>query len=108
ASTVLKPAKKGGSSSEVISVQSIVKGQKQFTGYRKTISYQHIPDITYFRDASANLVKIDVQTYNKKIGYIVGAGDKVPESLEQMGYEVTLLHDKELSRNNLSQFDAII
>src|SRR5690606_26658347 len=60
------------------------------------------------RDASANLVKIDVQTYNKKIGYIVGAGDKVPESLEQMGYEVTLLHDKELSRNNLSQFDAII
>jgi hypothetical protein len=25
-----------------------------------------------------------------------------------MGYEVTLLSDKELSKNNLSQFDAII
>ena len=33
---------------------------------------------------------------------------EVPEALEQMGYEVTLLTDKELSRNNLQQFDAII
>ena len=49
-----------------------------------------------------------LKTYNKKIGYIVGAGDKVPEALEQMGYDVTLLGDKELSRNNLQQFDAII
>ena len=106
--TVLKPVKKGESSSEVIAVQSIVNGVKQFTGYRKKISYQHIPDITYFRNATANLVKIDVKTYNKKIGYITGAGDKVPESLEQMGYDVTLLGDKELKRNDLSRFDAII
>ena len=52
--------------------------------------------------------KFDLKIVGKKIGYIVGAGDKVPQALEQMGYEVTILDDKELSRINLDQFDAII
>jgi len=72
------------------------------------IKYDHIPFINYFTDAVNKFVVLDVKTYNKKIGYIIGAGDKVPDALEQMGYDVTLLTDKELSRNNLQQFDAII
>jgi LmbE family N-acetylglucosaminyl deacetylase len=74
----------------------------------KSINYDHIPSINYYKEAILNVKKLDVKTYNKKIGYIIGAGDKVPEALEQMGYEVTLLTDKELSRNNLERFDAII
>ena len=73
-----------------------------------SIRYDHIPWIHYFSDAENKYVLLDVKTAGKKIGYIVGAGDKVPEALEQMGYEVTLLTEKELSRNNLQQFDAII
>lgn len=73
-----------------------------------TIKYDHIPYINYFTDAQSSYVVVDLKTAGKKIGYIVGAGDKVPQALEQMGYEVTLLTDKELSRNNLKQFDAII
>ncbi len=73
-----------------------------------TIRYDHIPWIHYFSDAENKYVLLDVKTAGKKIGYIVGAGDKVPEALEQMGYEVTLLTEKELARNNLGQFDAII
>ena len=74
----------------------------------KEIKYDHIPYINYVVDPEIRFIKVDVKTYNKKIGYIVGAGDKVPEALEQMGFEVTLLTNKELSRNNLNQFDAII
>ena len=74
----------------------------------KEVKYDHIPYITYFTTATVTNTKLDLKTYGKKIGYIVGAGDKVPEALEQMGYEVTLLTDKELSKNNLSQFDAIL
>lgn len=73
-----------------------------------TIKYDHIPFINYFTDAVNKYAILDLKTYNKKIGYIVGAGDKVPEALDQMGYDVTLLTDKELSRNNLQQYDAII
>ncbi|HKO81691.1 MAG TPA: hypothetical protein VJU78_14905, partial [Chitinophagaceae bacterium] len=72
------------------------------------IKYDHIPYINYFTDAIVNSLNLDLKTDSKKIGYIIGAGDKVPDALEQMGYEVTLLTDKELSRNNLQQFDAII
>jgi LmbE family N-acetylglucosaminyl deacetylase len=74
----------------------------------RSIAYDHIPYITYFKEALLTVKKFDLKIVGKKIGYIVGAGDKVPEDLEQMGYEVTLLGDKELSRNNLQQFDAII
>ena len=72
------------------------------------VRYDHIPYISYFTNASVTNRKLDLKTYHKKIGYIIGAGDKVPEALEQMGYEVVLLTDKELSRNNLGQYDAIL
>ena len=78
-------------------------------GYiQRTIKYDHIPYINYFKEAVVTVKKFDLKIVGKKIGYIVGAGDKVPEALDQMGYDVTILTDKELSRNNLQQFDAII
>jgi hypothetical protein len=73
-----------------------------------SIKHDHIPAITYFKPSTVLVRDIQTATYNKRIGYIIGAGDKVPEALEQMGYDVTLLTEKELSRNNLQQFDAII
>jgi len=82
----------------------------EYTAYltMRSINYDHIPAINYFFGSGVKLLNIDLKTEGKRIGYIVGAGDKVPEALEQMGYEVTLLTNKELSRNNLEQFDAII
>ena len=74
----------------------------------KEIKYDHVPYINYFTAATVNNQKLDLKIYGKKIGYIVGAGDKVPEALEQMGYEVTLLTDKELSKNGLDKYDAVI
>jgi len=73
-----------------------------------TIQYDHIPVTRYFKEAKITFRNFDLNTVGKRIGYITGAGDKVPEALEQMGYEVTILTDKELSRNHLQQFDAII
>ena len=74
----------------------------------KELKYDHIPYINYFTIATVKNRNLDLKIYGKKIGYIVGAGDKVPEALEQMGYEVILLTDKELSKNGLDKFDAII
>jgi LmbE family N-acetylglucosaminyl deacetylase len=75
---------------------------------RHEVKYDHIPPINYFHDAEVALKVLNVETYGKKIGYIVGAGDKVPEALEQMGYEVNRLNLKEISKNTLDKFDAII
>lgn len=74
----------------------------------REIKYDHVPNINYFTTATVTNRKIDLKIYNKKIGYITGAGDRVPEALEQMGYEVTILTNKELAKNNLGQYDCII
>jgi len=72
------------------------------------LAYDHIPRQIYFDETKVVDKFFSLKTVGRKIGYIVGAGDKVPEALEQMGYDVTILGDKELSRNNIQQFDAII
>ena len=38
----------------------------------------------------------------------MGAGDKIPESLEQIGYQVDLLEDKDIRVDNLKKYDAVI
>jgi hypothetical protein len=53
-------------------------------------------------------VAFDLKISGKKVGYIPGAGDKVPDALRKMGYEVTVLSEKDITPNNLKQFDAIV
>jgi hypothetical protein len=53
-------------------------------------------------------VRSDIKTLAHNVGYIVGAGDEVPESLQQMGVEVTLLSANDLCYGDLSKFDAIV
>lgn len=89
-------------------IQFEANGYHPFTNGFKLIRYNHLPTILFPTKSTYTIRPVDLKIYNKKIGYIVGAGDKVPEGLEQMGYEVTLLTDKEIARNNLQQFDAII
>ena len=80
----------------------------KFGNYTKTISYDHIPTITYFPKAKANLINLDIKIIGKKIGYVNGAGDKVAEALKQMAYDVTILSEKDITDENLKQYDAII
>jgi len=73
-----------------------------------SIHYNHIPNITLFPAAQAKLVQLDLKIAGKKIGYINGAGDLVPEALKQVGYEVHQLSENEILNGDLSGYDAII
>jgi len=83
-------------------------GRKDTALQLRTLSYDHIPRIDYFRPAVEKFVMADVKTAGHRIGYIEGAGDKVPQALQQMGYEVVLLKEKDITPSNLRQFDAIL
>ncbi len=83
-------------------------GQNAFHQYKKNIEYDHIPSIVYFHDATAKLSKIDLKTEGNYVGYIPGAGDKVPEALIAMGYKVVTLKESDIRAPNLKQFDAIV
>ncbi|HVF81595.1 MAG TPA: PIG-L family deacetylase, partial [Flavisolibacter sp.] len=102
---------KGGSKSPVIDTFSFQYFEKPASLTAKSIhfiKYDHIPHIYYFMNAANRYVLLDVKTAGQKIGYITGAGDKVPEALTGMGYEVVLLTEKELDHTKLKSFDAII
>ncbi len=83
--------------------------EKELSASLKHIRYDHIPDIYYFHSDTSAITLKDVKIGNKKkIGYIEGAGDKVPEALRMMGYQVTIIKEKDLDSVFLQQFDAII
>ncbi len=73
-----------------------------------TIAYSHIPQQTVFPPSDIKLVRSDIQVTAHRIGYIMGAGDDVPDALRQLGLDVTLLGEEDLRKGDLSRFDAIV
>ncbi|MCB0686087.1 MAG: PIG-L family deacetylase [Saprospiraceae bacterium] len=71
------------------------------------IDYDHIPIQTVLRESSVKAVKVDLVKTGDKIGYVMGAGDKLPEFLGQIGYHVTLLNESDLA-GELKSYDAIV
>jgi len=73
-----------------------------------SIRYNHIPNITIFPPAQAKLLQLDLKIAGKRIGYINGAGDLVPDALRQVGYEVHELNENQILNGDLSGYDAIV
>ncbi|AZA63016.1 PIG-L family deacetylase [Chryseobacterium indoltheticum] len=83
------------------------------------IQYAHLPALQYFTPATVTVMKGDIQAKVKKVGYIQGAGDFIPEFLRIAGIQVDVLKDEDFygnldesggngSQNKLAQYDAII
>ena len=72
------------------------------------IDYDHIPYQTVLLPSESKVVRLDIKKRGKNIGYIQGAGDVVPESLMEIGYNVAILEPKDISTENLNRFDAIV
>jgi LmbE family N-acetylglucosaminyl deacetylase len=74
----------------------------------QVIAYPHFPPQTWFPPARLELVRADVRTNARKVGYVMGAGDGMPEALRQIGCDVTLLSPSDVEQRNLAEFDAIV
>jgi len=83
------------------------------------IQYPHLPSLQYFTPATVTVMKGDIQAKVKKVGYIEGAGDFIPEFLRIAGVQVDVLKDEDFYGNTdessgnsnqkkLLQYDAII
>jgi LmbE family N-acetylglucosaminyl deacetylase len=72
------------------------------------IEYEHIPTQNVLLPAQVKASCLSLQVSAKKIGYYMGAGDEIPDALRLMGCQVTLLEDKDLVIDKLTQFDAIV
>lgn len=75
---------------------------------RVEISYDHIPPQFYFKPTQVVYRPLHIKVVGKKVGYIPGAGDKIPEALRRLGYEVVVLDEKSMAAQSLQSLDAII
>lgn len=72
------------------------------------IDYSHIEKRIVFENVSPKLVKIRLKTKGNLVGYIPGAGDKVVEAIEIMGYDVEILDEDKIKNGDLQKYQAII
>jgi LmbE family N-acetylglucosaminyl deacetylase len=84
-----------------------VDGQ-DYSFARERISYQHIGVHILMPAAEARIVRAEIKKKGELIGYIPGAGDDVPQSLQQIGYNVKTLDGSEITADNLKRFDAVV
>jgi len=72
------------------------------------IEYDHIPYQTVLLPSESKIVRLNIKKIGNNIGYIEGAGDVVPESLKQIGYNVVTIKPEDINTELLARFDAIV
>ncbi|PCJ94983.1 MAG: LmbE family protein [Flavobacteriaceae bacterium] len=86
----------------------ITIGNKTYTKKLIEIAYDHIPTQSVLQPSKAKVVRLNIKKIGENIGYIVGAGDKVPESLEQIGYKVHIIDPTSIQEGTLAKYDGIV
>ncbi|PIF01208.1 MAG: LmbE family protein [Maribacter sp.] len=91
------------------SITPIIKVHgKEISKELVTIAYDHIPTQSVLLPAEVKVVRLNIQKIGEHIGYINGAGDKVPKSLEQIGYQVHMIDPSSINAETLSKYSAIV
>jgi len=97
----------GGSSGSNLRLVAEVNGHKVSRSFVQ-VDHPHIPIQTLFPESQVRLVGVDLKKRKTQVGYIPGPGDEVAAALRQVGYQVTILNDEALSKEPLSQYQAIV
>ncbi len=83
--------------------------KKNYNRTQRLIQYDHLPTLQYFTPTSAKVLRPNWKYTAKRIGYIEGAGDLIPDLLRQAGLKVDLLDEKDFAEPaRLKQYDAIV
>ncbi len=93
---------------EYIEVSAIDSFNTTYTRGIQRIRYDHIPNQILLPEVSLKAVPINLEIAGKEVGYIMGAGDDVPEAIRRMGYKVTELKETDIQFASLKKFDAVV
>ena len=82
---------------------------KEYASGFQTIGYPGITPYPQYRDAKFRTTGVDVTVApNLKVAYIMGTGEEVPQSLKDIGINVTQLSSDDIAKADLSGYDCII
>lgn len=94
--------------SEIVAKGIATIDGKSYDKEQIIINYDHITKQQVLKTAEVKCIRIDLKTNQEKIAYIMGAGDEVPQSLSQMGYQVTIVTPEEITPEKLDSFDVVM
>ena len=85
-----------------------VAGHMYTEGFR-AVGYPGLPRTNFYTSAYHLVVHVDLHfPAHKRIGYVAGTGDPVPDALASIGLPTTALTFAELTPARLAQFDTVI
>jgi LmbE family N-acetylglucosaminyl deacetylase len=88
-----------------------IKAKVNAQSYTKnlvSIVYDHIPSQRVLVNAESKFVRLDLKKRGEHLGYLMGAGDKVPESLKAIGYNVEQIEPSKITTSALKKYEAVI
>lgn len=89
-------------------VAALSDGRRFSSGFR-VIDHPHIDPWLHFREASAALRAFPVEVARgRRVGYVMGSGDDVPEAIRQLGMEVELLEPPRVESGAFGDFDVVV
>lgn len=97
-----------GAKSGLISAKAIEAGYEHKRSLIE-IDYEHIPAQVHQPIAQSRVAFEDIKTtVGKKVAYLPGAGDNVPEALRSIGYDVQMLDPENFNKETLDPYKVVI
>jgi LmbE family N-acetylglucosaminyl deacetylase len=91
-----------------ITAVATYNGREYKEGYR-TVGYPGLRPYNLYRPSTYHTAGVNLKVVpGLNVGYIMGTGDDVPQSLASLGINVHFLTSGELASGNLSKYDAIV
>ncbi len=103
----ITPGPAAGAGAYTLAAEAIVSGRSNTLAMRE-IDYPHIQKHRLYDPARAVARVLDVKVAPVRVGYVMGAGDQVPEAIRRLGLDVTLVTDDQLASGDFSIFDVIV
>jgi LmbE family N-acetylglucosaminyl deacetylase len=108
AAFVVTPPARRTPGAVVIRAEAAVSDERVFSTAVETVAYPHIQIHRLYAPAATRVALFDLAVAQVRVGYIMGSGDDVPEALNRMGVEVTMIDPEMLTTGDLSQFDTVV
>jgi hypothetical protein len=84
-------------------------GNKRFTVGYETAGYGALIPYNLYREARTNVRGVNLSVAgDRRVGYVMGTGDMLPNAIEQLGLHVDQLADADLLNGDLSQYQTIV
>ncbi len=107
--SVAAPRDQGRADVAIVAWATDQAGRRYQAG-RVQVAYPHIHERSYLIPSTVlvRAASVELPTVARRIGYVRGAADQVPEALAAVGLDVELLDAVALERGDLSRFQTIV